>query len=46
MNTIVAKILKGTVAEAQTDTFNIVALFCSAALLASLYMAHPWLRRQ
>jgi hypothetical protein len=40
MNTIVASVLKGKAAEAQTDTrpFNIVALFCCMGLLASLCM--------
>jgi hypothetical protein len=41
MNTIVANVLKSKAVEARTDArpFNIVALFCSVGLLASLGMA-------
>jgi hypothetical protein len=34
MNTNVAKILKSTAPEVQTDALDIVAQFCSASLLA------------
>jgi hypothetical protein len=41
MNTIVANVLRGKAAEAQTDAqpFKIVALLCCVGLLASLCMA-------
>jgi hypothetical protein len=41
MNTIVATVLKSTAEESQADIrpFNVVVLFCSVGLLASLCMA-------
>jgi hypothetical protein len=39
MNTIVTKVLKNKADEAQAEALNIVALFCSVGILASLCMA-------
>jgi hypothetical protein len=41
MNTIVATVLKTTAKESQADIrpFNVVALFCSVGLVASLCLA-------
>jgi hypothetical protein len=41
MNTMIATVLKTTAEEAQADVrpFNVVVLFCSVGLLASLCMA-------
>jgi hypothetical protein len=41
MNTNVAKILKSTAPEVQTDALDIVAQFCSASLLAPLSASQP-----